>query len=56
MRKQGRSPIIGVLTMYDSQGQAYVDDVRGEPHVVDASRVRLATATERSDAGFGEAD
>lgn len=54
IRKNGF--IIGVLSMYDSQGQAHIDDINGYPYVVDARTVRLATDLERLNAGFDEPD
>jgi hypothetical protein len=48
--------VIGVLSMYDSQGQAHIDDINGCPYVVDARTVRLATDLERLNAGFDEPD
>ncbi|WGW12531.1 hypothetical protein LWF01_01835 [Saxibacter everestensis] len=48
--------IIGELTMYDSQNQAYVDDRNGEPHVVDARRIRLATELEKLNSGYEDLD
>ncbi|PCC41457.1 hypothetical protein CIK61_01075 [Brevibacterium aurantiacum] len=54
IRKKGF--IIGVLSMYDSQGQAHIDDANGIPHVVDARTLRLATDLERLNSGFVEPD
>lgn len=48
--------VIGILSMYDSQGQAHIDDANGNPYVVDARTVRLATDLERLNAGFDEPD
>ncbi|GAA1948388.1 hypothetical protein GCM10009689_32040 [Brevibacterium antiquum] len=48
--------VIGVLSMYDSQGQAHIDDANGSPYVVDARTVRVATDLERLNAGFDEPD
>lgn len=54
IRKKGF--IIGVLSMYDGQGQAHIDDANGNPYVVDARTIRLATDLERLNSGFDEPD